>query len=226
MAVVLAVEDDERIRAVLAMALEQEGYDVVAVSSAEDADEQLAAGIKPEIALIDITLPGRSGLELCRELRRKQDLPIIMVTARAESHEVIAGLEAGADDYVTKPFVFKELAARIGALLRRSRPSEFGVDRMEFGDLIIMPHAGSVTKAGEELELTKTEFNLLCELGQHAGAVLSREQLLKTVWGYDYFSDGRLVDAHIRRLRMKVEPNPSDPTLIQTVRGRGYKLQS
>ena len=223
---VLSVEDDERIRAVLSMALEQEGYEVLAASSAEKADEMLANGPQPDIALIDITLPGRNGLEFCRELREQSDLPIVMVTARAESHDVIIGLEAGADDYITKPFVFKELDARIKALLRRARPPEKGSEKYEFGDLVILPKAGLVQRAEQELDLTKTEFRLLCELAHQAGMVVSREELLHSVWGYDYFSDGRLVDAHIRRLRIKVEDNPAEPKLILTVRGRGYKLQS
>ena len=149
-----------------------------------------------------------------------------MVTARADTHDVVAGLEAGADDYLTKPFAPKELSARIRALLRRVRTSDPGMSRLVFGDLEIVPDEGVVRRAGEELHLTKTEFRLLVELGTNPGRVLSREVLLERVWGYGYFGDGRLVDVHVRRLRTKVERDPANPRHVVTVRGLGYKLQS
>jgi DNA-binding response OmpR family regulator len=148
-----------------------------------------------------------------------------MVTARADTHDVVAGLEAGADDYLTKPFAPKELSARIRALLRRARPSSPGQSRLTFGELEVMPEEGKVLRAGEEVHLTKTEFRLICELAQSTGKVLSREQLLDQVWGYGYFGDGRLVDVHIRRLRTKVEEDPANPRHVVTVRGLGYRLQ-
>jgi DNA-binding response OmpR family regulator len=169
-------------------------------------------------------LPGMDGFECCRELRKTSAVPIIMVTARTDTHDVVAGLEAGADDYVTKPFEPKELAARIRALLRRARTNEPGLVQLEFGDLEILPEAGVVRRSGEEVHLTRTEFLLLCELAANAGKVLSREQLLERVWSYDYFGDGRLVDVHVRRLRTKIELEPSEPRHVLTVRGLGYKL--
>ena len=171
-------------------------------------------------------LPGIDGFELCRHLRKTSDVPIVMVTARVDTHDVVAGLEAGADDYLTKPFAPKELSARIRALLRRIRPMGPAHARLVFGDLEIIADEGKVSLAGEELHLTKTEFRLLVELAQSPGRVFSRELLLDKVWGYDYFGDGRLVDVHIRRLRTKVEADPANPRHVVTVRGLGYRLQS
>ena len=222
---ILAVEDDTRIRAVIRLALEEEGYDVIEAGSAEEALELFGPN-DPDVVLVDLMLPGRNGFDLCRDLRRTSDVPIIMVTARNDTHDVVAGLEAGADDYVVKPFVVKELAARIRSSLRRSRRTEGGSERLVFGELEIRPDAGVVLMDGDDVSLTKTEFRLLCELGQHAGMVLSREQLLERVWNYDYFGDTRVVDAHIRRLRTKVERDPSEPVHIVTVRGLGYRMQT
>jgi DNA-binding response OmpR family regulator len=221
---ILVVEDDERIRAAIRFGLEDEGYAVADVASAEEALDSLT-GRAPNIVLIDVMLPGMDGFELCRRLRRQSDVPIIMVTARADSHDVVAGLEAGADDYMTKPFEPKELSARIRALLRRSGRTDSGPETMTFGSLELTPDAGTVRRGDQEIRLTRTEFRLLCELANNSGRVLSRETLLERVWGYDYFGDSRLVDVHVRRLRTKVEEDPADPTLIVTVRGLGYKLQ-
>ena len=171
-------------------------------------------------------LPGIDGFELCRTLRRTSDVPVVMVTARNDTHDIVAGLEAGADDYLTKPFAPKELSARIRALLRRIRPRAQGHARLVFGDLELIPEEGKVLREGAEVHLTKTEFRLLCELAESPGKVLSREALLDKVWGYDYFGDGRLVDVHIRRLRTKVESDAANPRHVVTVRGLGYRLQT
>ena len=222
---ILTVEDDERIRTAVKMALEDEGWTVEETASGEEAID--AFGREPaDVVLIDIMLSGMDGFELCRSLRRSSDVPIVMVTARNDTHDVVAGLEAGADDYLTKPFAPKELSARIRALLRRVRPAAPGHERLVFGDLELIPEEGKVLRSGTEVHLTKTEFRLLCELAENRGKVFSREELLDKVWGYDYFGDGRLVDVHIRRLRTKVEADPANPRHVVTVRGLGYRLQS
>jgi DNA-binding response OmpR family regulator len=221
---ILAVEDDERIRTAVKMALEDEGWLVEEAETGEEALEVFGRA-PADVVLIDIMLPGVDGFEVCRSLRRTSDVPIVMVTARADTHDVVAGLEAGADDYLTKPFAPKELSARIRALLRRARTPDPGAARLRFGDLEIIPEEGVVKRNGREVHLTKTEFRLLCELASSPGRVFSREVLLERVWGYGYFGDGRLVDVHVRRLRTKIEADPANPRHVATVRGLGYKLQ-
>ena len=221
---ILTVEDDERIRTAVRLALEDEGWEVDESENGEDALARFARQAA-DVVLIDIMLPGIDGFEVCRSIRKASDVPIVMVTARNDTHDVVAGLEAGADDYLTKPFAPKELSARIRALLRRVRSPEAGASKMAFGDLIISPEEGTVHLNGTEVHLTKTEFRLLVELGSRAGKVFSREALLEQVWGHDYFGDGRLVDVHVRRLRTKIEPDPTSPRYVVTVRGLGYKLQ-
>lgn len=222
---ILTVEDDERIRTAVKLALEDEGWSVSEADAGEQALE-IFHRQPADVVLIDIMLPGIDGFEVCRSIRRISDVPIIMVTARADTHDVVAGLEAGADDYLTKPFAPKELSARIRALLRRTRVGDTGHAHLTFGDLEIIPDEGVVTRAGEQIHLTKTEFRLLTELASSPGRVFSREVLLERVWGYGYFGDGRLVDVHIRRLRTKVEADPANPRHVVTVRGLGYKLQA
>jgi DNA-binding response OmpR family regulator len=222
---ILAVEDDERIRSAVKLALEDEGWTVDEAASGEEAIERFQR-TATDVVLIDIMLPGIDGFELCRSIRRVSDVPIVMVTARADTHDVVAGLEAGADDYLTKPFAPKELSARIRALLRRVKPTSPAHPRLVFGDLEIVPDEGKVSLSGRDCGLTKTEFRLLCELANNPGRVFSREELLDKVWGYDYFGDGRLVDVHVRRLRTKVEHDAANPRHVVTVRGLGYRLQS
>jgi DNA-binding response OmpR family regulator len=221
---ILAVEDDERIRAAVKLALEDEGWTVAEAGTGEDALTQFQQE-PADVVLIDIMLPGIDGFEVCRSIRRGSDVPIVMVTARADTHDVVAGLEAGADDYLTKPFAPKELSARIRALLRRARTSEVSSPHLRFGDLEIVPEEGVVRRSGRDVHLTKTEFRVLVELAQSPGRVFSREVLLERIWGYGYFGDGRLVDVHVRRLRTKVEADPANPRHVVTVRGLGYKLQ-
>ena len=220
---ILTVEDDERIRTAVSLALEEEGWEVEEAANGEDALVAFAQN-PSDVVLIDIMLPGIDGFEVCRRIRRLGDVPIVMVTARSDSHDVVAGLEAGADDYLRKPFDPKELSARVRALLRRSRPSgspaQMVVDQLE-----IIPDEGVVRLAGDEVHLTRTEFRLLVELASSPGKVMSREDLLERVWARDYFDDERLVDVHVRRLRTKIEPDPANPRYVVTVRGMGYKLQ-
>jgi len=221
---ILVIEDDDRIRASMRLALEDEGHEVAEAEAGEPGLALFAAD-GADVVLVDLMLPDIDGFECCRQLRRTSDVPIIIVTARADTHEVVAGLEAGADDYVTKPFVMKELAARIRALRRRTRPTSAAVGVIEVRDLELRPDEGVLLRAGIEIHLTRTEFRLLCELAAAPSRVFSREILLERIWGYDYFGDGRIVDVHMRRLRTKIEVDPSQPELLVTVRGLGYKLQ-
>ncbi|WP_214364407.1 response regulator transcription factor [Pseudonocardia sp. H11422] len=221
---VLLVEDDVRIRQALGLALSDEDFRVIETGSGEEALHRLEESAV-DVVLLDLMLPGVDGLVVCRTLRSRGDLPIIIITARSDSADVIDGLEAGADDYMTKPLVARELAARIRALLRRRRPAvnEMGDGRLHVGDIEIRPAEGVVRRDGTEVHLTRTEFRLLVELASAGGRVVSREDLLHRVWGYDYFGDTRLLDVHIRRLRRKIEADPDEPALVLTVRGVGYK---
>jgi DNA-binding response OmpR family regulator len=222
---ILLIEDDDRIRTSMRLALVDEGHEVTEADRAEEG-LRLFGAEGADVVLVDLMLPDIDGFECCRQLRRTSDVPIIMVTARTDTHDVVAGLEAGADDYVTKPFEMKELSARIRALRRRSRPASAGTSEViAVGDLEIRPDAGEVRRAGTQIHLTRTEFRLLCELASAPQRVFSRELLLERVWSYDYFGDGRIVDVHVRRLRTKIETDPGQPELLVTVRGLGYKLQ-
>ncbi|WP_329790556.1 response regulator transcription factor [Lentzea sp. DG1S-22] len=219
---VLLVEDDERIRQALSLALSDEGFTVDEASSGEEGVLRSEEG-SFDVVLVDLTLPGIGGLEVVRILRTRGDLPIIVVTARTDPGDVIAGLESGADDYVTKPLLANVLAARVRALLRRRGPNR---EAVRVGELEIRPQEGLVHRAGERVHLTRTEFRLLLELAGAGGRIVTREQLLRKVWGYDYFGDTRLLDVHMRRLRRKVEADPDDPSLLLTVRGAGYRIGS
>ena len=221
---ILTVEDDERIRTAVSLALQEEGWEVEETSNGEDALASFSRQ-PSDVVLIDIMLPGIDGFEVCRKIRRLGDVPIVMVTARSDSHDVVAGLEAGADDYLRKPFDPKELSARVRALLRRSKTIGTTTNFL-FDQLDIIADEGMVRVNGREVHLTRTEFKLLIELATNSGKVLSREDLLERVWGYDYFGDSRLVDVHVRRLRTKVEMDPANPKYVVPVRGMGYKLQT
>ena len=220
---ILLVDDDARLREIVGMALEGEGYGVRTAASAEEA-AGILEGLDPDLLILDVMLPGKDGFELAREVRTHSLVPILMLTAKTDTIDVVVGLESGADDYVTKPFVTKELVARIRALLRRSRATDTVARRITVGDLEIAPEAASVTKNGEPVHLTKTEFKLLLALASRPNQVFTRELLLQQVWEYDYFGDSRLVDVHVRRLRWKIEDDPRNPQIVQTVRGLGYKV--
>ena len=226
---VLFIEEDDAIRLALRLALEDEGYEVVEAHDGASGLVQFGQ-CQPDVVLLDLRLPDLSGFEVCKAMRSSSTVPIIMVTAQTEAADMVAGLEAGADDYITKPVVPKVLSARIAAVLRRvsyeSSGDQSHDEVVRFGDLELRREQGVVTKAGEELALTRTEFRMLCEFAEHADAVLSRDQLLEHVWGYEYLGDSRLVDAHVRRLRLKIEDTPDEPQRIVTVRGLGYRLIS
>jgi DNA-binding response OmpR family regulator len=221
-AAILLVEDDPSVREAVTMALEGAGHRVVTAATGDEALERWRQH-RPELVLLDVMLPGKDGFDVCRAIRASDQVPIVMLTARSDPIDVVVGLECGADDYVTKPFETRVLLARIKAVLRRQeRPPAEPV--LRFGDVSIDAAGMSVTLRGAEVRLTPTEFRLLLELARRPGQVFTRQLLLERVWDYSYLGDSRLVDVCVQRLRGKVEDDPSNPTLIQTVRGVGYKL--
>ena len=219
---VLLVEDDSSIREIASLGLKQAGF---RVTSSGDGREGLVQFRQSpfDLVVLDVMLPSLDGFEVLREIRKERQTPVVMLTARSDLHDVVVGLELGADDYVTKPFELPELIARIKAVLRRSaaEPSEqvIAVDGLE-----IDPAGFTVTREGEEIPLTATEFKLLLELARRPKQVFTRELLLERVWNYDYLGDSRLVDAAVQRLRAKIEADPKEPKLIRTVRGVGYRF--
>jgi len=222
MAHILLVEDDASVREAVAMALEGDGHRVETAVSGDEALGKWRQS-RPDLILLDVMLPGADGLEVCRAVRSEDQVPIIMLTARSDTIDVVVGLESGADDYVTKPFETRVLLARIKALLRRqSRDPHDQVVR--YGEVVVDPLGMTVTRRGTEVHLSPTELRLLLELVRRPGQVFTRTALLEAVWDYSYLGDSRLVDVCVQRLRAKVEADPSQPALIQTVRGVGYKL--
>jgi two-component system response regulator MtrA len=219
---ILLVEDDPSIREVTAIGLGAAGFAVTTAVDGVDAIDRFRA--EPfDLILLDIMLPRLDGYEVARQVRRTSTVPIVMLTARGDTMDVVVGLEAGADDYVRKPFDLPELIARIRAALRRAGTTADEATELRLGNLVIDVAGRTVTRDGADVPLTRTEFDLLVELIRHAGQVLTRDVLLDRVWGYDYLGDSRLVDVAIQRLRSKVEVDPAMPELIQTVRGSGYK---
>ncbi|MER1987784.1 MAG: response regulator YycF [Solibacillus sp.] len=228
---ILVVDDEKPIADILQFNLIKEGYRVICAYDGDEALEKVEEE-QPDLMLLDIMLPKRDGMEVCREIRKKYDFPIIMLTAKGSEIDKVLGLEMGADDYVTKPFSTRELIARVKANMRRRSTApqvdEPTVDSNDIvvGSLTIQPNAYLVLKREEAIELTHREFELLHYLAKHIGQVMTREHLLQTVWGYDYFGDVRTVDVTIRRLREKIEDNPSHPMWIVTRRGVGYYLRN
>jgi two-component system, OmpR family, response regulator MtrA len=219
---ILLVEDDPSIREVTALGLGAAGFDVATTEDGVEGLERFRA--EPfDLVLLDVMLPRLDGYEVCRQIRRTSTVPVVMLTARADTMDVVVGLEAGADDYVRKPFEVPELIARIRAALRRAGAMADDPAALRLGPLSIDVAGRTVARDGAEIPLTRTEFDLLLELVRHAGQVLTRDVLLDRVWGYDYLGDSRLVDVAIQRLRSKIEADPAAPALIHTVRGSGYK---
>lgn len=228
---ILVVDDEKPIADILQFNLIKEGYRVICAYDGDEALQKVEEE-QPDLMLLDIMLPKRDGMEVCREIRKKYNFPIIMLTAKGSEIDKVLGLEMGADDYVTKPFSTRELIARVKANMRRLNvPAQIEEAQVETNDIVIgsltiQPDAYLVLKREEAIELTHREFELLHYLAKHIGQVMTREHLLQTVWGYDYFGDVRTVDVTIRRLREKIEDNPSHPLWIVTRRGVGYYLRN
>lgn len=221
---VLVVDDEDKIREIISAYLRDEGFEVI---DAADGEEALAKfdQSRPDLVVLDIMLPGMDGLDVLRELRRRSDVYVILLTARTEEIDRVIGLTAGADDYLAKPFSSRELVARIKAVLRRTRPAgEDLSDRVEFEGLSIDSARREVMREGDPVALSALEFDLLAALASAPGRVFTRRQLIDRAWGWDFFGDERVVDVHVRKLRRALGDDANDPTVIGTVRGVGYKL--
>lgn len=220
-ATILVVDDDPAISEMLTIVLESEGLHPIPVT---DGNEALPAFRQhdPDLILLDLMLPGMNGVDICKAIRLESSVPIVMLTAKTDTVDVVLGLESGADDYITKPFKPKELIARIRARLRRTDEEEHA-EILHVGDLVIDVSGHSVTRGGEEISLTPLEFDLLVQMARKPGQVHSRDELLENVWGYRHASDTRLVNVHVQRLRSKIEHDPEEPKIVLTVRGVGYK---
>ncbi|MFN8506534.1 MAG: response regulator transcription factor [Dehalococcoidia bacterium] len=224
---VLVVEDEETLLFTLAHNLRREGYTVITASRGDDA-LKLAREAKPDLVVLDVMLPGLDGMQVCRLLRRDTAIPIIMLTALGGEGDRVAGLDTGADDYVPKPFGMRELLARVRALLRRTAPreeAESGPAVVRAGDIEVDGVRREVRRGGMALKMKPKEFELLLFFVRHPGRVISREQILDEVWGYDFYGGPRTVDVHVRWLRQKVEDDPAEPVRIRTVRGSGYLFE-
>jgi DNA-binding response OmpR family regulator len=224
---ILVVDDEPNIARLIRMYLDREGFETVVATSGSEALARMESR-KPELVILDIMLPDIDGLEVCREIRRHDNVPIIMLTAREGDEDKIVGLELGADDYVTKPFVPRELVARVKAILRRSSkhsdPGRRG-EVLDFGDLRIEPDRREVWLEGKPIALRAKEYDLLTELARRPGIVFTREQLLQNVWGYDFLGDSGTIDVHVRRLRAKLDDDSTNPRFVETVWGVGYRFK-
>jgi two-component system response regulator MtrA len=227
---ILVVDDEPTVREMVGLNLRSDGHEVVFASRGDDA-LAVARETDPDLVVLDVMLPGRDGLEVVRILRAESSVPILLLSARGEEMDRVIGLEVGADDYLTKPFAMRELLARVRAMLRRRRMSEPSTgspddrrDAVVAGDIVVDPDRHEASVGGVPLALTAKEFGLLAYLARHPGIVLSREALLREVWGYAHPMDTRTVDVHVSALRQKVEEDPGRPRRILTVRGRGYRL--
>jgi two-component system response regulator RegX3 len=224
----LFIEDDEAIRTALRLVLEDEGYEV-AVAGDGETGLKMFSQIDPDLVLLDLRLPDISGFEVCRSIRRTSITPVIMVTAQTDTSDLVNGFDAGADDYVTKPYSSRELIARIKAVLRRGITDDGSIqdqDLMEVGPVKLNIGKHQVSVNGSPVSLPLKEFELLEFLMRNSGRVLTRSQLIDRVWGGDYYGDTKTLDVHIKRLRAKIEADPANPVLIQTIRGLGYKLEN
>lgn len=227
--VVLLVEDEESFIDALMVGLKREGFRVEVARDGYEALERFDI-VKPDLVLLDVMLPRISGIDVCRQLRKRTQIPIIMVTAKSSEIDTVVGLEVGADDYVTKPYRIRELVARMRAVLRRNARETEGVPDLAMGSLVVGdvaldPEEHRVTLAGEPLSLPLKEFELLHLLLANAGRVLPREVIIDRVWGSDYVGDTKTLDVHVKRLRGKIEADPANPTRIVTIRGLGYKYE-
>lgn len=220
---ILLVDDEVSVLKAVRAYLEQDGFQVATAENSETA-LQLAQTFQPHLIILDVMLPGQDGFSALRTIRRDSEVYVLMLTAKASEVDRVVGLELGADDYLTKPFSPRELVARVKAILRRGRDTQLGEPVLTYGGLKIDPNTRQVWKHDREIELTPTEYNLLFALVQNQRRVLSRFQLIESVWGYDYFGDERIIDVHIRRLRQKIEDNPQEPAYVVTVRGAGYRF--
>ncbi len=219
---ILVVDDDAALAEMLQIVLHQEGFDAAWCSHGSRAVQAFREG-KPDLVLLDLMLPGRDGVQICREIRAESGVPIIMLTAKSDTSDVVTGLEAGADDYVSKPFRAKELVARIRTRLRRLETEESLPTSLPIGDLVINTERHTVMRGETQISLTPLEFDLLLALARKPDQVFSREVLLEQVWGYRHAADTRLVNVHVQRLRSKIESDPERPEIVITVRGIGYR---
>jgi DNA-binding response OmpR family regulator len=224
MATVLVVDDEPIVRDVVVRYLRRDGFETREAATGDEARKILEADESPELVVLDVMLPGTDGLELCRWIRSRSELPVIMLTARGEETDRIVGLELGADDYVTKPFSPRELAVRVRTVLRRSRTTADHIEQVSFGSFVVDAASREVRRSDELLRLTVKEFDLLWFLVSHPRRVFSRDQLMDRVWGYTTTVDTGTVTVHMRRLREKIEEDPSRPRYLETVWGIGYRF--